>query len=118
MTDVNLRIECVECIEDMIEVSQYKDNEFTKLVFLQCPKCKKKISMYVSMYPRCPHGTFGGYKSCMACRPELMKKAEEKRISIIEKDEIDELVKKTKEEYEQGLKEGKWLEYPPRDKEN
>ena len=32
------------------------------------------------------------------------QKAEEKRISIIEKDEIDELVKKTKEEYEQGLK--------------
>jgi len=79
MTNIEMRIECVECIEDMIEVSRYDDDKFTKLIFFQCPKCKKKISMYVSMYPRCPHGTFGGYKSCMACRPVLMKESKEKK---------------------------------------
>lgn len=38
-------------------------------------------------------------------------------MSFDEKTSVDDLVKKVKEEYEKGLKEGKWLEYPPRQDE-
>jgi len=29
-------------------------------------------------------------------------------------EKLNDLIRKTKEEYEKGLKEGKWIEYPPR----
>jgi len=49
--------------------------------------CFRKIYDWDERKKECPHGTLGGFDSCMACRPELMEEKEEKRKKRVEEDD-------------------------------
>ena len=47
MNNIELRVECVECLEPMEETKRYDNSKTSILIFFKCSKCKKKISINV-----------------------------------------------------------------------
>ena len=59
-------------------LNQWKHQFEFEIIWMSMRTTKESLldTVYYALIKRwvkCPHGTLGGWKSCMKCRPELMK---------------------------------------------